>query len=59
MSGMSIPRIDISAVNWIIRRVGIGVALIAMIVAVVAIVASLHAARHGMPLGSGLIWVKE
>jgi hypothetical protein len=55
----SIPRIDILAVNWIIRRIGVGVALVAMIVAVLAIVASFYLARHGSPLASGLIWVKQ
>jgi hypothetical protein len=55
----SIPRINILAVNWIIRRIGIGVALVAMIVAVLAIVAGFYLARHGSPLASGIIWVKE
>jgi uncharacterized membrane protein len=59
MSWGSIPRIDILAVNWIIRRIGVGVALVATLVAVLAIVASLYMARHGSPLaGSGLIWGK-
>ena len=59
MSWGSIPRINILAVNWIIRRIGIGVALVAMIVAVLAIVAGFYLARHGSPLASGIIWVKE
>lgn len=61
MSGGSIPRIDLHAVNWIIRRVnvGVGVVVATMIVAVIAIVAGLYAARHGSPLGGGLIWVKK
>lgn len=54
-----IPRINILAVNWIIRRIGVGVALVAMIFAVLAIVAGFYMARHGSPLASGLIWVKE
>jgi hypothetical protein len=58
MYGGFLPRIDISAVNWIIRRAGIGVALIAMVV-VLAIVVGFFAACHGSPLASGLIWVKQ
>ena len=59
MSWGSITRIQILAVNWIIRRIGVGVALFAMIVAVLAIVAGFYLARHGSPMASGIIWVKE
>jgi UPF0716 family protein affecting phage T7 exclusion len=58
MSWGSIPRIHIFAVNWIVRRIGVGVTLVAMIVAVLAIVAGFCAVRHGNPLASGMIWVK-
>jgi len=54
MSWGSIPRIHIFVVNWIVRRIGVGVTL----VAVLAIVAGFCAARHGNPLASGMIWVK-
>jgi hypothetical protein len=53
-----IPRINILAVNWIIRRIGVAVGLVAMLVAAIVIVAAFSTARHGTPLGSGLIWVK-
>ena len=58
MSWGSIPHIDILAVNWIIRRLGVGIAQVAILVAVLAIVAAFSTARLGTPLGSGLIWVK-
>jgi sugar phosphate permease len=60
MFGGSIPRIDILAVNWIIRRVGVGVgfALAMIVAAVIAIVVAFCMARHGVPQASGLIWVK-
>jgi hypothetical protein len=59
MSGGFLPRMDIFAVNWIVRRIGIGATLVAMVVAVIAIAAGLYATKHGTPLASGLIWVKH
>jgi hypothetical protein len=61
MFGGCISQRGVFAVNWIIRRagVGVGVALVTMIVLVAAIAAGFFAARHGTPLGGGLIWVKR
>ena len=59
MSGGTTPRIETSAVNWIVRRVGVGIALAAAIALVIAIVIGFYGAKHGMPLGSGMIWTKN
>jgi hypothetical protein len=59
MSEGTTPRIETSAVNWIVRRVGVGIALAAAIALVIAIVLGFYGAKHGMPLGSGMIWTKN
>ncbi|HXL93574.1 MAG TPA: hypothetical protein VN969_31975 [Streptosporangiaceae bacterium] len=65
MYGTFISRPDVSAVNWIVRRIGGAIVLAMMIAIVVGIVAGLAVTGHGIATGhemrpeaSGIAWAK-
>jgi hypothetical protein len=59
MFGTFLSRAYVCGVNWIIRRIGVGIALVAIaavIVGVVAVAGGFDASGHQMQTASGILW---